>query len=436
MSDKPPPKPRHRVPPTVEADIVGVKREVQVNHCRSPQCENYGLPAMSEPVRPGPSAGRDPGYKVHSTSRGTVPSIRCKTCLDNPPMKSNAGIVTELGRHIAGGGILRAEEVRACRNPDCDAHGRPVALHPEAYRKRGRTSYGAQRWQCKGCGATLVANPRPVRLHDRNRRIAADIFSRVANKSPVRGTARGAKLKSNGAYYRILDFIHARCRSHTGAIDRALMDGRLRLPAEINVQSDAQSYTLNWLSRLDRRNAELHCYATVDADSGYVLGMHANFDGRVDPFKVNAEAARTGEMELPEPHRPNTSQYWLAGDELRAGRAMAKLRKHDKRELLAQIQSIYASAESRADVEDIELHHLDTSYKTPFLNAGLQVHFKAVPNKCAFWPFQSAHLFRLAFLSSITTVRFGRSTRTPMHYLLRLAGCDHPRAGTKRRAYR
>ena len=67
MSDTPPPKPAHRVPPIVEADIVGVRRAIQVNHCRSPQCENYGLPAMSEPVRPGPSEGRDPGYKVHST---------------------------------------------------------------------------------------------------------------------------------------------------------------------------------------------------------------------------------------------------------------------------------------------------------------------------------------------------------------------------------
>ena len=30
----------------------------------------HGLPAMSEPVRPSLSEGRDPGYKVHSTSRG------------------------------------------------------------------------------------------------------------------------------------------------------------------------------------------------------------------------------------------------------------------------------------------------------------------------------------------------------------------------------
>ena len=154
-------------------------------------------------------------------------------------------------------------------------------------------------------------------------------------------------MKSNGGYYTILDFIHSRCRSHSGVIDRALMDGRLRLPADMNIEVDAQLYTLNRRSRLDPLKAEFGCYASVDARS-FVFGMHANFDGRVDPFQVNAEAARTGEMDLPEPHRPNTSQYWLAGDELKAGRAMARLRKHDRRELLAQIRSIYASAENRA----------------------------------------------------------------------------------------
>ena len=363
-----------RVPYPAVIKLPGAERTIQVNHCRSPHCENYGIPARSEHAKPGPSEGRDPGYTVGSVGRGAARSIRCKACLDNPPMKSNAGIASELRRMVEGCGLLTAEESLGCRNESCEAYGHPIAFRPIAYRKKGKTSYGAQRWQCKCCGSTIVVNPRRVRLQDRNRRLAADVFSRIANKSPVRGTARGAKLKSNSGYYTTLDFIHARCRSHTGMIDRALIDGRLHLPADMNIQSDGQSYTLNWISRLDRRNAELTCYATVDAKSGYILGMHANFDGGVDPFKVNAEAARTGEMELPEAHRTNTSQYWLVGDELRAGRALARLRKHERRELLAQIQSIYASAETRSDVEDIELHHLDTSYKTPFLSKGLQVH--------------------------------------------------------------
>ena len=249
MSSAAPEPAKSRVPPPVEAQVVGVSRTLQVNHCRSPHCENYGLPAQVEPVKPGPSKGRDPGYKVHSTSRGATPSIRCKACLDNPPMKSNAGIAAELQRMIEGGGILTVEESPGCRKSECAAYGRPIASHPKAYRKRGKTAYGAQRWQCKSCGATLVANARPVRLHDGNRRLAADVFGRIANKSPVRGTARGAKLKSDGGYYTILDFIRSRCRSHSGVIDRALMDGRLRLPADMNIEADAQRYTLNWRSQ-------------------------------------------------------------------------------------------------------------------------------------------------------------------------------------------
>ena len=32
-----------------------------------------------------------------------------------------------------------------------------------------------------------------------------------------------------GSYYPILNFIHARCRAYSGAVDRALIDGQLRL---------------------------------------------------------------------------------------------------------------------------------------------------------------------------------------------------------------
>ncbi len=127
----------------------------------------------------------------------------------------------------------------------------------------------------------------PARLGDRNKRLAADVFGRVASKSPVRGSG----ITSPNVYYNILKFTHARCRPHSGAFDRALMDGRLALPKNMLIQSDAQEYTLNWVSRLDQRNVMVSSYCTVDSRSGFILGMHANFDGRVNPFDVNVEAA-------------------------------------------------------------------------------------------------------------------------------------------------
>lgn len=336
-----------------------------------PDCANYGVPARHRHGKPGPSADRDPHYKVHSTSKGQIPSIRCKSCKDNPPLRSNASIATEIKRLMDLGGLYTLEESTACRNPECANSTRPIAYHRACYQKKGKAPNGGRYYRCKGCGRQVLLS-RPVRLHHNHRARAVDVFGRIINKAPMRRTVSGSRLKSNAGYYRILRFIEARCRTCSGKIDRALIDGRLRLPRQMTIEADAQVYRLNWISRLDRRNVELSTYCTVDSRSRFVLGMHANFDASVDPFEINAQAARRGELEQPEAFREH-AHYWLAGDELKAGRAMSRS-VVDQHDLINQIQILYAQAESREDVENIELEQLDDSYVTPVLKGGLQVH--------------------------------------------------------------
>ena len=45
-----------------------------------------------------------------------------------------------------------------------------------------------------------------------------------------------------------------------------------------------------------------------------------------------------------------------------------------RQELILQLELLYAQAASRADVENIELHHMNTAFVTPELKGGLQVH--------------------------------------------------------------
>ena len=99
------------------------------------------------------------------------------------------------------------------------------------------------------------------------------MFSRLANKAPKNGIVRGTRLNSSSDYYSIVDFIHTRCRAHSAAIDRAMIDGRIRLPAKMVIESDAQSYMLNWTSRLDRRNVEIFGYCSVDSECRFVQGF-------------------------------------------------------------------------------------------------------------------------------------------------------------------
>ncbi len=367
---------RPRVPLPATSDLIGEERTIQVNHCRMPACANFGVPARHEPQKPGPSPDRDPAYKLHSTSKGQIPSLRCKACGDNPPVKSNASVGDEIQRLVESGGLWAAEERATCPDTDCRNHGLLIAEGGKAaYRKRGRArSHGGQRYQCKACGRRFEVTA-PVRLHDRNKRLAADVLSRIANKGPARGSIRGSGVRSTQSYYTILRFIHDRCRALSGSIDRALIDGRLTLPEDFVTETDAQEYTLNWVSRMDRRNVVLSGYATIDADSRFVLGMHVNFDGRVDPFEVNRDAAQIGDFDVAEAFR-KYAHYWLAGDELTAGRALSrKIKKHERVALIRQIQRLYANAQSRHDVEDIELDHHDPGCRQlPPLSTGMQTH--------------------------------------------------------------
>ena len=361
-----------RVPLPATTQLIGTQRNIQVNYCRIPDCDNFGVPAQSEHAKPGPSKGRDPNYIVQATKKGTVPSLRCKACRDNPPIKSNAAIAAEIERLTDADGLLQLEETTGCRNTECADFGLPIAFNRSRYLKKGKVPGYGQRYQCKSCGSKMLLS-RPVRLHDGHRRMAVDVFSRIANKSPVRGTIRGARMASTSSYYDLLAFIHDRCRTYSGAVDRALMDGKLTLPVEMNIESDSQIYTLNWPSRLDRRNIDLSCYCTVDAASRFILGMHSNFDDRVDPFAINREAALNGDMKRAEAFR-EFAQYWLAGDELKAGRAMARKFKLKQDNLEQQIMELYASAASREDVENIELQDMDPGFCTPRLRNGMQVH--------------------------------------------------------------
>ena len=139
------------------------------------------------------------------------------------------------------------------------------------------------------------------------------------------------------------------------------------------VESDAQRNMLIWTSRLDRCNVEIFGYCSVDSERRFVLDIHGNYDPTADAFAINAESARTWDMSMKESCR-KYARYWLASDDLRAGRSKNFATKTARKDLAQQIETLYVAAASREDVEDIELEHMNTAYKTPFLRDGLLVH--------------------------------------------------------------
>lgn len=181
-----------RIPGAAANPLHGADAPIQVNHCRMPECEHFGIPARERRGKPGPSADRDLRYKITGTHKGRVPSLRCNACGENPPLKSNLGVAEEIAR-IARPLCLAGDE--GCPREGCENAGKGVSDRPELYRPMGRNHSGRTKRRCRACGRQFLIGPESPRIHPPYRHLASEVFSRVVNKSPMRRAMRGAGIE-------------------------------------------------------------------------------------------------------------------------------------------------------------------------------------------------------------------------------------------------
>ena len=413
---------RPRVPVDVSHPITDTAGRIQVNHCRMPDCDNYGVAARTTPVKPGPSTDNDPHYKVASTNKGRVSALVCKCCGEKPPIKSNQGIAEELARISKP---LSGVD-RGCTRKDCDNHGKRSEDYPDLYHKTGvnKRTGRAQRG-CKNCGTRFLIGLPPPRIHPHNQYLASAIFSRVVNKAPVRRTLEGVgKIGNPRLYYDIVRFVRRRCNHLIGGLDRGMLRGKVPLPAKLHLVTDLQQYQLNWTDRLDKRNPMFSAVCTVDRDSRYIFGLHANYDPNVDSFAIAKESAERGDLEGPEAFRRH-ARLWLPGDELKGGRAAGERIGLDRaREIQRQLTEIYASAVSREDVEDREFQEMHPGLHNPQAGKGMQVH---VPYTVY------AHFFLVRQILSgagVKKVEYSMDCESLLRGAFLSAWCDEVKQGT------
>ena len=374
-----------RVPDIADARILGEPFPIQTNHCRTPGCANFGVPARTRPGKTGPSKDRDPHYAVISTSKGQEPALRCKACNGKGAIRSNAAIAEEVQR-IAD--YARPLEYRyACKTEGCANFGLSIGQHRDRYVRHGTYKTPENRYyQCKACLRRVLVSRKVPRIQAGNQSLAADVFSRVANKSPMRRTVAGAGLSGNAAYYRIFDFIHRRCREINGAFTRAFLTGERQLPARMNIAIDSQSLMVNWPSRVQRRTVEMTSCCSVDAASRFILELDVNHDPRFDPFDVNHESAELGDMTRKEAFR-KYARFWLAGDEMRSGRsAQLRMGREAADRAVGDIQDAFRAANAYEDVAEMEIVPGQGPLRDTMLRSGMLV-------KTGYWTL--GHMFVL-----------------------------------------
>ena len=283
-------------------------------------------------------------------------------CNEHPPTKNNLAIQEEIYRFSD---YLKLKEEPSCPEPSCSNHTISINLGKGHYQSFGKTKSGSRRYRCKVCGKTFSIGGAPLR--QKKPHLNKLIFKLLMNKFPFCRICEVAEISPKALYGKI-NFLCQQCQAFAGKRERRLLDG---MPIRrVYVGVDRQDYVVNWTNRRDKRNIILHAVGSADNKTGYVFGMHLNFDPLLDPRKVEQEAVAIGDYDLPHPFR-RYAKLWLNCDYIEA------IKRKDKRKngrhnvsLTEEISDTYAEALSREDIEVFE----SPNGSTQLPSKGMQVH--------------------------------------------------------------
>jgi transposase-like protein len=335
---------------------------IQVNFCKNPQCQNFGVPASTQRQPRGKGAaerGRDT-YSVVGSGRGT-PMLRCSLCGQYPTIKSNKAIYEELSRLWEPFDTI---PIRTCPNQDCPNHHIDREEGKARYHLFGRTKAGSIRYRCKGCGRTFITASSPTIRHRKPYKNAV-IFRLLVNKVAFRRICEVEGITMS-TLYRKIDFIHRQCIAFAAQRERNLPTMPL---GRLYIGVDRQDYMINWSDADDRRNIIFRAVGSADNTTGYVLGVHLNFDPSLDPDDIERDAIASGDYEVKPAYR-QYARLWLRRDYIdaikkarvqRSGTPVGSLRE--------SIAATYKDADNRDDIEVFE--NLDEDLVLP--KDGMQV---------------------------------------------------------------
>lgn len=289
--------------PRVPAEVEGV----QSNFCRNINCENFGVaprPKVSKGRRTGSPDYDGDGYRLIGKKGANAKSLYCTKCGLTSSIKSNAGIVEELRRIST---YLESKPEPRCPKAECPNHGIPVSVAGH-YQSKGYTTAGSPRWICKSC-RTRFSDRKAERKRGRSHKDAT-IFADLVNKAGIRIMSRKAHV-SVGTIYNKIDFIHRRCLAFMADRERRIAGLNL---SRLYLCTDRQDYMINWTNRAEKKNVQLTAVATADNRTGYVFGMHSNFDPSLNTEDMEAQAIVAGDFEIEEPAHRRFARFWTSPD--------------------------------------------------------------------------------------------------------------------------
>jgi len=184
------------------------------------------------------------------------------------------------------------------------------------------------------------------------------------NKVPFKRICEVADVHPKTIYDKI-DFIHKQCLAFVTDREQKLLKGKTIRRLYVSV--DRQDYVVNWAMRSDKRNTMLSAVGSADNETGYVFGIHLNYEPNLDASAIEADAIMEDDYNAPHPFR-KYARLWLQGDYDDAVKHSISRKLANRLE--NEIKAEYSAAIGRDDVEASEL----TNATNRLPAKGVQVH--------------------------------------------------------------
>jgi DNA polymerase III epsilon subunit len=379
----------------------------QINYCKNPNCQNYGIPPMAPKKKDNGEYKKGIGaYKIQvirsqRKGKATVKILTCKLCKSASTLLSNKGIVQEVERlksiyrlnvlscpntalapnkrkGIPDGRryekILKKVRYKAveftrlkptCTNNDFDflgypdnywldsknkkkarnSKGLPKIIHPDASgRYHGVHELVSQTFKCKKCHTKFSAPLNPQKGQT-NQQINYQLFSELVNKGIINRIAEKLRINHDLIYSRI-EFFYNQCIQFEQYQLKTNIHKLKR--RTLNLSMDRQMFYSNWTSKRDARRTLLVNTSTVENESRFVFASTLNFDFTSDYMALSKEFIRIGEYSK-EPYKRSYQQYILPEEGIVEDETIKTPTKHL---LLKQTYSIFSHLEMLKPVFD------------------------------------------------------------------------------------
>lgn len=295
--------------------IPSEKNGVQVNFCRTPTCENFGVLMRDDEASvfqhkkdndAKPVKRSQKLYALSGTDKDVV-AIKCKTCQKLKAVEPRRQVYHQLKSNEAAYEEFQrishylVDLSKICPNEQCPSNTDYSLI---SIKKRGKTKSGSQRFFCNCC-STSWTSERKSREHTRPE-INKILFKLLISRVPLRRICFILDLSMQTLYRRIR-FIHSQCTRFIGDREKKLENKRFN---RMYLCTDRQIQISNWTDRKTKKNSEFYGTGTADLSSGYVLAFNFNYDPSMDPSETEAHAMMIGDSKLKK-HQRRYARVWL-----------------------------------------------------------------------------------------------------------------------------